>query len=157
MDKQKIRKYRLNGQSTIEMIAGVIVIMPVILFLFDLAVVLLSVQVNDAACRDAARAAAAGPPSQLTDRANTIVNNFYKSGGYISKIEVIPNGTQANITATPDPVYGGPYTGTAQVTTKMTINVPVTVKGILPTQVQLNAVHSMPITYIAPNTSGAPP
>lgn len=79
-----------RAQSIVELVAGVILIIPVVLLLIDLATLVLGVTSNDNLCREAARAASAGDPDSANARATAIVNqaNLTK-GGVIAKFELI--------------------------------------------------------------------
>ena len=161
-----LRKRR-QGQSIIEMIVGVIVLIPICLVLFDLAVIVLGVQLNDATCRDAARAAASGDPSNATARATAIVSRANaRSHGQIVANFAMVGGANVNIVSQPTPHQeqttglwvnpGGPITGTATVTTKCEVR-PFVVYMVYTGQTPLifQSRQTFPISYVVPSTGAS--
>ncbi|HNG19502.1 MAG TPA: hypothetical protein PLI59_10015, partial [Candidatus Obscuribacter sp.] len=68
-----LRKVRnKKGQGAAELVGAIVCLVPVILVVIDLGVVAIGAGINDAVCRDAARAAASGPPSELTLAENRV-------------------------------------------------------------------------------------
>lgn len=57
----------------IELVSILLISIPILLTLFDAAIILIAVATNDAACRDAARAAASGPPGMMVECVNRLV------------------------------------------------------------------------------------
>jgi hypothetical protein len=159
---------RRSGQSMVELLGGLVILIPVVLVLLDLAIIVIAVQVNDGACRDAARAAAAGRPVAYTNANGTTFPETAKSRaqgvitraaagakGYISVLELVDADTHPNPVAivAPDPQFGGAYQGSYQVTTHMRVNVPASIPGVTPEFIDLNARQEFPITMIEPNSS----
>ncbi len=64
---------RSSGQSLVEVISGLAIMFGIFLCLADLGAVIYAVSLNDVACRNAARAAAAGRPREATNRARVII------------------------------------------------------------------------------------
>jgi len=145
------------------MIVGVIVLIPIVLVLFDLAVIVLGVQTNDATCRDAARAAASGDPQNATARAQAIVSraNARSHGQIVSNFAMV-GGANVNIINQPTPQMeqttgtmvnpGGPITGTVTVTTKVEIR-PFVVQIVYTGQSPLifQSRQTFPISYVVPS------
>ena len=63
-----------------ELCAGLIILVPLVLVLFDLAVIVIGVQVNDQTCRQAARAASSGDPATARQRADAIIARANQQG-----------------------------------------------------------------------------
>jgi Flp pilus assembly protein TadG len=63
-----------SGQSLLEATFGVVVIAIVVIALIDVTIVLYGVSLNDSACRNAARAAAAGDPAEANERAQLAID-----------------------------------------------------------------------------------
>jgi len=59
--------------TLLEMVMGLIVLMPVLLMVMDLTVITLAVQINDNAAREAVRLAASGDPNQAQARALQVI------------------------------------------------------------------------------------
>lgn len=164
-----MNKKHKRGQSIIELVIGLMVLVPIVLLIFDLAVLVLGVQQNDSICREAARVAAAGDPTKandLQDRANAVVtraNNNTK--GMLSNFKLISvntNPSQAAINTqiaqwqVPPPGSGntgGPITGTVTVDTEVDIK-PFLVKYAYNGQtLTFRSRQSFPFTYVVPNTA----
>ncbi len=96
-----LSRARTGGQSLIELVAILLVALPIVLILFDSAVIMMAVATNDAACRDAARAAASGPPGLLAEgnqrsvapgdppskRAGAVLKRVYAPNGFLKILE----------------------------------------------------------------------
>jgi hypothetical protein len=153
--QQQASAARTNaGQSLVELATGLIILVPVILVLVDLAVIVTAVSVNDAVCRDAARVAAAGNPADPTlvkNRALQVIKEAYKAGGYIVGPELVGDPDIAK-TKEPTAPYGGPYEGTVTVQTKIVVKVPASIPKLTPSEVELHSKQQFPITYVMPNT-----
>jgi hypothetical protein len=103
-----------------EMAAGLIVVIPVVLLIIDCATLYLGASMNDTICRDAARAASLGPPDSISPgepkrRAEGVVRKANKTAG---AIRLDPDVTVTeDIKQVPDAQYGGPVKGTVTVDT----------------------------------------
>ena len=62
-----------SGQSLAELAAGLMILVPVFLLVFDLAVCIIADTINENVCRDAARAASAGVPAPFTSFNGTTI------------------------------------------------------------------------------------
>ncbi len=156
MDKRLINWQRQTGQSIIELCAGLIVLVPVIMVLVDIAFVVAGMQVNDAACRDAARAASAGPPKEAFKRAAGVAAASYRGSGYIKG----PIITAKDVTFRPDPPpppgpYGGAYNGQVIVKSHVEVTLPAPLP-MLPATQNFVAQQEFTITYVEPNTATIP-
>ncbi len=141
-----------RGQSLVELAAGLMVMLPVILVLVDLAIITTAITANDAACRDAARVAAAGEPvgNNVEDRAKQVLKQAYQSGGYITGPTLV-EAKGVGIVA-PDATYGGPYQGKVSVETEIVVRVPASIPGITPENVTLHSKQEFPVTFVKQNT-----
>lgn len=120
---------RKRGQSFVEMAAGLLVVIPVILLCIDLATLYMGASLNDNVCRDAARAASVGPPDGINPgepqrRANGVVKKANQTAGAIrldtNNIQVSEN----IIGKLPSAPYGGPVKGDVTVTTSVQVYPP---------------------------------
>ncbi|MGD9681530.1 MAG: hypothetical protein AB7W16_10125 [Candidatus Obscuribacterales bacterium] len=150
---------RKKGQSTVELVVGLLVLVPLVLVLFDLAVIVLGVQVNDQTCRQAARAAASGDPNSALQRAQAIIdraNKQQKANSIVNKF------TLDNLTFNPTSIpsdatnlaanFGGTVSGTVTVETVVDIYpfvVPLVYTG--GSALQFRASQTYPITFVVPN------
>lgn len=150
---------KTSGQQIVEMVAGLLVLIPVIMGLIDIAVILIGTNINDTVCRDAARAGAQGDPvdssqSGSLGRAKAVVaqrNN--QKGGYIQEIKLVDNESSVNPgTPLPDPVFGGSYTGNVTVVTQTSVRIPAYIPGVTPDHLDIKAKQVFPITYQKPST-----
>ncbi len=159
MNKRLINWTRKGGQSIIELCAGLIILVPIIMALVDLAFVIASMQINDAACRDAARAAAAGPPSQAHKRANGVAKASYRGSGYIKGPTIDTEDVTTNpATIAPLGPFGGPYQGTVRVKSHVELTMPVPIPFVPATMNKIDFVaqQEFPITYVEPNSATIP-
>lgn len=152
---------RKGGQSFVELAAGLGLLIPVFLCLFDIAICFIADSANETVCRDAARAAAAGVPQKFTrsdgttieadakDRAKAVVTRVYKSGGFIDGPFLMEDETGPKLRSgppPPDPGAGGQWDGTYRVATKMVVKLPASIPGLTPTSITLTKVKDFEIT-----------
>jgi hypothetical protein len=158
-----------TGQSFVELAAGLIVLIPILLALLDLAMIIIAVQVNDTVCRDAARAASSGRPADFTssmgvqkanamERAQGVVKRAKaSSGGYIAQLNIIPSESGPTFVDPgnpgPDPNFGGAYNGSYHVTTEVTVNVPAYVPKVMEPSYTFRARQEFPITFVEKNST----
>jgi len=174
----KVRVSKKRGQSIVELCVGLTVLVPIVLLVFDLAVIVMAVQINDSTCREAARVAASGnlgdlgPPknlplsgSDIYKRAEAVVKRANtQSAGILSNfrlLSVTTSPAESSIAATINALgtTGGPVTGTVTVITTVEVR-PFLVKyaysGGAPLVFQSG--QSFPFTFVVPNMSKlAPP
>lgn len=151
-----LRRRKSIGQSAVELCTGLIVLVPIILVLFDLAVIVLGVQLNDATCREAARVAALGDPTTCSARALAVINRANnQSSALLSNFQLkncTSTVTAAQIAAMQP--FGGPVSGTVSVTTEVDIRpfvVYLVYTGSSPLHFQ--SVQTYPFTYTVPNSA----
>jgi len=151
----RVRKRK--GQSIIELAVGLIALIPIVLVIFDLAVIVIAVQINDSTCREAARVAASGKPGDQNSRAQAVVNRANaKSTGMLSNFKLVgtPASTVTQANADALAPYGGSLNGTVTVTTQVDVKpfvVQVVYNGTSP--LTFRSQQTFPITYVVPNTS----
>ena len=132
------------------------VLVPIVLVLFDLTVIVLGVQLNDATCREAARMASIGDPTTSDARAKAVIARANKSGSSMLSNFVLlkcdSSVTASDINAMKP--YGGPVSGTVNVSTEVDIRpfvVHIVYQGTSPLKFQ--SAQTYPITYVVPNTA----
>ncbi len=153
-----------SGQSLAELAAGLMILVPVFLLVFDLAVCIIADTINENVCRDAARAASAGVPAPFTSfngttipadafqRAQAVVKHVYQSGGYIEGPTIVTTKTgsqgpnHSGGVVPPNPVTGGQWDGTYVVTTQIIVHLPASIPGATPSQITLNKSKEFTIT-----------
>ena len=158
MSQSKRRKARRNrAQSLVELLVGLAALIPIMLVVFDLAVILIAVQMNDSTCREAARVAAAGSPSDIQTRAGAIITRAnLKAKGMMQNIQMIsctsttPTNYLQNISQ-----FGGPVYGTVTVQTEVDVY-PFVVQWAYAgkSPLKFRSQQSFPFTYVVPNTTG---
>jgi len=149
-----IRK-RKRGQSIIELAVGLMALIPIVLVVFDLAVIIIGVQINDSTCREAARVAASGNPADANERAAAVVaRQNLKTSGMLSNFQL----KTVNSVVTSDLVqlqkYGGPVQGTITIETEVDIKpfvVQYAYNGQSP--LKFRARQGFPYTFVFPNTA----
>lgn len=157
---------RSRGSSIIEMVAVVVMLVPFILALIDCGMIAIGVALNDSVCRDAARAAASGPPGDTTvgdnrnvgpgknpyDRALAVVKRIYDTKLPMKVRETIK--TTESVRAVPPPMVGGAVDGDVSVTTTIDVFPPFIVGAVVgPGGIPLESKHNVPFTYVVPNTT----
>ncbi|MBY0356680.1 MAG: hypothetical protein K2W82_01655 [Candidatus Obscuribacterales bacterium] len=143
-------KARNKGQSIIETVVGIIVLVPIVLFLFDVAVLVLANTANDNLAKSCARAAAGatnaatgtGDGQAALIAAQNIANNFQQSliirpsgGNFVAGFGWVPDNGPPPATQLA-PVFSGnlqgaaPAPGQVAVLTRMRVTVPVPMPGL---------------------------
>ncbi len=115
-----------RAQAILEVVLGVICIVPVLLILLDLFIIFIGVQMNDSLCTSAVRVVASGAPEDAEKRARIVVGAEKKSAGLISGFSIVAppvirldqsGGAQAIVSS---PVaQNGPVRGTATLVTEV--------------------------------------
>lgn len=151
--RRKRRSSSRSGQALVELAAGLIVVIPLLLIVIDCAIICIGASLNDSVCRDAARAAASGPPSNLnpgapTQRAVTVIKHIYYSSMPMKVREAIV--IAENVRDVPPQFMGGGVDGDVTLQTTIDIYPPFLVRAIGAKQVVLKSKHTVPITYVRP-------
>jgi len=158
LNNRHIVRMGARGSSLLELSVGLVVLIPIVLFLFDLCVIVLNVQVNDSTCREAARIAASGNPLDAQARAMAVINRANSSPS-----SMLSNFTLLNLNSTVTAqdisalgTYGGPVKGTVTVTTQVDVR-PFIVQYVFAGKAPLRFIskQSFPFTYLVPNTTPA--
>lgn len=164
--KMKFAKRKCGAQSLVELAAGLMVFVPIILVMIDCAVIMIGVSTNEAACRDAARAASCGPPSALISgaqrsvgpsgspykRALSVVKNVYAAGGLVSISDNL-NVKETLSDPTPQAPQGGPVIGEVSVETTAEVAPPFLVRIFVPNGTyQFKSTQNYPYTYVVPSS-----
>ncbi len=154
------RRLRISGQSTVELVCGLLILVPLVLVLFDLAVIVIGVQINDQTCRQAARAAASGDPVTAEQRAAAVVARANQQGS-----SMLSNFTLTDLIFNPSTViedaaalepYGGTVAGTVTVDTTVDIKpfiVPYVYSG--GAALKFRSSQTFPFTHVVRNTAPA--
>lgn len=147
------RSRNRRGQSIVELVAGVILIVPVVLLLIDLAALVLGVTSNDNLCREAARVASAGDPDQANQRAQQVVAQANATKGGIIAQYVLDR-AQANVIGTrPDGTTGGVVQGNVEVETTVVVAPPFLLNAVNNRQAfQFKTHQAFPITFYVKQT-----
>lgn len=156
------------GQGLVEVVGVLVCLVPAVLLLIDLGMIALGAGLNDQACRDAARAAASGPPSLLAiadaravgsgtpphDRARAVVKKIYVTNLPMKVREQI----EAFETIRDVPTEaGGAVDGEVSVKTTIDIFPPFVAGAVVGHNgVTLTCKHSVPITYVVPSKNPDP-
>lgn len=158
LHRQKTKGRSRKAQSLVELCVGLLVLVPIILIFFDLAVIVIGVQVNDQTCKQAARAASSGDPISANQRAQAIVARANQQGS-----SMLSNFTLTGTTFNPTTLiadrnalnpYGGTISGTVTVSTTVDIRpflVPYVYSGGAP--LTFRSAQTYPFTFVVPNTA----
>ncbi len=147
---------RLSGQSLVELAAGVMVIIPVVLVLIDLTTIVLGVNMNNGICRDAARAASSGPPDKIQagqpkQRAEAVVRKTAKPGGAV-RVDNNVVITETVREPVPTQPFGGPVDGEVTVQTTVHIYPPFIVSAVVGSGgMDFTTSQTFPYTWVMEN------
>jgi Flp pilus assembly protein TadG len=154
------------GQSTVEILCGFVIFVPLILLAIDLVTVYSGYSLNSRVCRDAARAASSGPPNALAagspkQRADGVIRDVYnevtvKKYNVLGTVHLHPDCVVTDqLTAPiPDSSLGGPIDGQVTVETTVDVIPPFLIKEFVgPKGISLTASQTFPYTYIVPSTN----
>src|SRR5438477_68753 len=116
---------RQSGIHAAELVAGLMILVPLVLYGIDYATVYYGGQMNASACSAACRAAASGPPSVATlDPSNTPVNRAtailkrMAQAGAVVRIKSTVRCQETVMGTVPSYPYGGPFIGYVTVKTR---------------------------------------
>lgn len=147
----------------VELIAGLVVCIPIFLSVVDLGFIAMGAAANDSVCREASASAAAGPPS--TDKTPSTNQLSAGSSGYDLAVSVIkvhqPTKLPAKVSEqpvvveqlkdVPAPEQGGSVDGEISVTTTVKITPPFIIGAVVGKDgVSLASKHVAPFTYVVP-------
>jgi hypothetical protein len=139
---------------------GLIVGVPLILAGIDMGFIALGASINDGVCRDAARAAASGPPALQSTGENRKV--FPGQTPYVRVLSVIRKHSPSNLPLKvleraeivesvrdlPSTTTGGAVDGDIAVKTTVSITPPFILRAYCPAGIELCSKHLMPFTYV---------
>jgi len=151
---------RQNGQSLVEVCAALMIAIPLLLILIDGVFVFIGASLNDSICRDAARAAAAGPPTVVDNiatpkqRALTVIKHVYYSSLPMKVRDAVD--VKEDVRSVPPESQGGYVDGEIAVGTTIDIYPPFMLNNAGSGQVVLNSKHIVPITYVVPAVPAQP-
>jgi hypothetical protein len=170
---------RNSAQSTVELVTGIIIFVPIVLLFIDLALVAMASTTGDSVCREAARAAAKAPPATYTqiggasgsltysgdlstNRAQAVIDAANKGGGSVQQYALDnisfdqPALTFNNVGLGNVPQQGGVWPGTVTVNTSCTVH-PLSVLNIINggQGIKLTSSQNFPFTYVVPQ-NGSP-
>lgn len=167
--RSRREKRNTNGSSLAELGGALVLMVPILLIVFDCLAICIGTGINDATCRDAARAAASGPPGQNLigtgrtvtvaqppyKRAKAVVKNVYQSN--------LPMKIRDNMDVVetvkdiPPTTTGGSLSGEVSVETTIDIYPPFLVGAMVgESGVTLKSKHVVPYTYTITASSVIP-
>lgn len=135
---------RALGQSTVELVAGVIIIIPLVLFLIDTSIITVCAFKNDSICREACRAAASGDPKDCEKNAKAEIDKS-NTGGFATYVLTSAKANNVEIPA----IGHGLVSGSVSVRTAAQVHAPFVIGMIVP-NFKLESEQSFPITYNIP-------
>lgn len=149
---------RKLGQSTVELVTGIIIFVPIVLLLIDVALLAMCSTTNDSVCRESARAAAKVPPDQSEARAQQVIVTANNNAGTVANYQL------SSCTATQNaynfiqnpPQQGGIVPGEVTVNTTCQVH-PLTILNVIDggKPITFNATQTFPFTYVVPQ-NGSP-
>lgn len=152
------RLRKRSGLSTVEMAAGLVVLVPVFLVLFDIGCLIVSNLTNDTVCRDITRAVAAGDPKDATARAQKLVAlQNQKKGNTITNYVLVGNPQNSADISIPPPDSGGLVRGSVTCRTRVDVRPPFLVGAIYNGKaINFDSEQTFPYTYFVKATGDDP-
>ncbi|MBX9694751.1 MAG: hypothetical protein K2Z81_20355 [Cyanobacteria bacterium] len=157
---QRQQRTRSQGQCIAELSAALILLVPILLAVVDLGFIALGSTMGDTVCRDAARAAASGPPSsEVKAKGRKVTRSgspFQRARSVIRKhmptdmpimIDDQPEVTESVLDVPPEDV-GGAIDGEVSVKTSVYVLPIFIVRFACPEGVTLESKHTVPFTYV---------
>jgi hypothetical protein len=142
-----------RGHAFIEFVISATVIVPVMLLLIDSFLIVSATELNDGACKEAARLASSGDPRLAEARAYQIVSQRLTSDQQTYSLHLVAATTSITDSEMNALLpYGGSLSGTVDVTTEIEVK-PFILCWFLggPRFLHLRANQVVPITYVIPN------
>lgn len=142
-----------HAQSTIELVVGLMVLVPIVLFAIDIGTIFLGATVNSGLCREAARCAAQAAPNAISPgspqaRADLVVS----AQAARSKGAVVVNPTCITTENVRPPIptqpFGGPVVGDVTVRTSVDVYPPFILSAVGYKKVTLTNSQTFPFTYV---------
>lgn len=154
-----------RAQGLAELAAALVIIVPLVLLVIDCVVITIGAAINDQVCRDAARAAASGPPGSLI----TGINRTVPAGSppYSRALAVVQHIWVSNIPAkvrdaliltetvsdVPPAEIGGPIEGDVSVETTVDVYPPFLLRTLVGSAgIAFHSRHDVTYTYIVVRT-----
>lgn len=157
------RRHSGQGQGLVEVVTTLAVLMPALLVLLDCIFIGIGAAINDTVARDAARAAASGPPGVnmiSNNRVVLVAETPYQRAVAVSKRIYGTNlpmkvrdtlKVRESINDIPPASMGGAVEGEMSVETTIDIYPPFLVGAIVgPSGIALKSKHIVPVTYVVP-------
>jgi hypothetical protein len=149
------------GQQFVELSAGIVVIVIIVLAFMDMSTLLTAAALNSSLARDAARAASTGPPGDLEPGKDRVVDEHKApyQRAYAAVIKGKPNSPSVELapeihvvetveSPVPAEPYGGPVSGTVSVATTMLVHPRFLLLLVHMPTLSLTACESFPYTWV---------
>lgn len=151
-DKELKRQRRTcTGQQIAEMMGGLLILVPIVLFLIDLGIIVNCSQLADKIAKAAARAAAnQGSAADAKTAADSALATFSGSLGFASNLKLDDSFGTNGVNYVPiDPAdQTNKNKGLVQVQIKMDVTVPVPIPGVFPSPKQFVARDTEPVVCL---------
>jgi hypothetical protein len=142
-----------SGFHSAELVGGLLILVPIVLYALDYATVLYGGQMNSSCCSAACRAAAQGPPTGFaSDASNTPKNRAMSvlkrmaQANSVVRVKQTVRLREIIQNPTPKAPYGGPFMGTITVKTRCDVFPPFLLP-MMPKNVTLYTSQTYPWTY----------
>lgn len=156
--QRKQSNFRNSHGYTLEMFAGIIVLIPILLCLFDIGVMLVTAQMNDTTCRNVARIASSGEPQDVQTRVEAAIKQAQVNNSLVTNLRLDQGYplNDANVSLTrgagTEPVNG-------KVTVRIAVDVhpPFLISHVMQHQaITMHAEQTYPYTYVRHGSSELP-
>lgn len=134
-----------QAQSVVEMVAGTMILVPLVLFLLDIGTLVVANYINDDYCCRAARAAASQKDKDAALASVKGVLSKLQTSQIITNMELM-DPIAANPTPSDDIDFDNKVPGTVIVSTRIAANLPVPIPFLPDTMARFVTRSSLPIT-----------
>jgi len=152
------RKQRNANGSLIELMAALIVIIPIVLCLFDIGVMVITAMVNDSTCRSVARLASAGEPTDVQQRVEAALKRAEVHNAVLTNLRLVegyPRNDDQVVMA--KGAVTGPVNGKVTVRIAVDVHPPFLIKHVMQQQtITMHSEQTFPYTYVRKGSSELP-
>ncbi len=156
--QRKSLNLRNSHGSAIEMVAAIVVIIPILLCLFDIGVMLVTAQVNDSTCRNIARIASSGEPQDVRTRVEAAIDRAKVNNSIMTNLR-LDSGYPMNdaLVALNKGAVTGPVNGKVTVRIAVDVHPPFLISHVMQDQaITMHAEQTYPYTYVRQGSDELP-
>jgi hypothetical protein len=159
-NKQSAKRFTIRSSKgyMIEIVAILILLIPIMLCLVDIAVMVVTAMINDTTCTNIARIASSGEPSEVQERVQAALERSKVDNALISNLRLADGYPKNDDSVSTEPSeVTGPVNGKVTVRIAVDVHPPFLIKHVMQNQsCTMHAEQTFPYTYIRKGTSEVP-